>query len=163
MTTRLASPRLAGLAGALAMTAGLFGAAPAAAGACPAEHVLAEPQEIRDAPDGTVSREILSVVALRGWRGLGDFQLRTRRLIVEPYGLVPTHQHDDRPSIVYIISGEIWEYNAHCRVPILHRAGEATPEFGAGHAHWWENRTGEPVVLTSSDVVPTEMLEDPHM
>lgn len=141
----------------------VFGMASAEAGRCPRQHVLTQPRQIRDAPDVGVTREILSVVDLRGWRGLGDFQLRTRRLIVAPGGIVPTHQHDDRPSIVFVVSGEIWENSAFCAVPIRHRAGEWTPEFGAGHAHWWENRTRRPVVLTSSDIVPTEMIDDPDM
>jgi len=75
---------------------------------------------------------------------------------------LPYRDHDDRPSIVYIISGEIKEHSALCAVPILHRAGEWTPELGKGHAHWWRNVGNVPVVLTSSDVLP-EMMEDPPM
>jgi hypothetical protein len=48
-------------------------------------------------------------------------------------------------------------------VPIRHRAGAFTPEFGRGHRHWRENRTNQRVVLTSSDVVPPEMMDDPAM
>jgi quercetin dioxygenase-like cupin family protein len=159
----MAHSKVARGAGILALAAALFGAGPALAGTCPTQHVLAQPRQIRDAPDVGVSREILSTVNLRGWHGLGDFHLRTRRLIVAPRGIVPTHQHDDRPSIVYVVSGEIWEHSAFCAVPIRHRAGEWTPEFGPGHAHWWENRTRQRVVLTSSDIIPVEMMNDPHM
>jgi quercetin dioxygenase-like cupin family protein len=118
---------------------------------------------VEDAPDVATLREILAVVELKGWRGMGDFLLRTRRLIVLPGGIVPTHEHDDRPSIVTVIVGEITEHSAFCAVPILHRTGETTPEFGAGHKHWWENRGSTPVILISSDVVPNEMMNDPHM
>jgi quercetin dioxygenase-like cupin family protein len=150
---------LALAAGALAA---VLSAGAAQAGSCPAQHILTEPRPIRDAPDVGVTRDILATVQLKGWRGLGDFELRTRRLVVAPRGIVPTHEHSDRPSIVYVVSGEIWEHSAHCAVPILHRAGEWAAEFGH-HNHWWENRTNRPVVLTSSDVVPTEMIEDKHM
>ena len=85
------------LAAATAVIATLFGAGGAFAGSCPAENVLTRPREIIDAPDIGVTRDILSAVELRGWRGLGDFLLRTRRLVVAPGGVVPTHQHDDRP------------------------------------------------------------------
>jgi quercetin dioxygenase-like cupin family protein len=142
---------------------GLFAAGAAQAGACPREHVLTTPRQIENAPDVGVERETLSMVNLKGWRGVGDLFLRTRRLTVAVGGIVPYHEHDDRPSIVYIISGEIEEHSALCAVPILHRPGEWTPEFGAGHAHWWRNVGTVPVVLTSSDVVPPEMMEDPHM
>ena len=135
----------------------------AAAGQCPANQVLTTPRAIEEAPDVGVEREILSMVHLRNWRGVGDLYLRTRRLTVAVGGIVPFHDHDDRPSIVYIVSGEIEEISRLCAVPILHRAGEWTPEFGVGHAHWWRNVGNVPVVLTSSDVVPPEMMEDPHM
>ncbi len=145
--------------------AGLLAAAPrpALAGGCPEEHTLTRPRAVEDAPDVATLREILAVVPLKGWRGTGDLFLRTRRLIILPGGIVPTHSHDDRPSIVTIISGEIIEHSAFCAVPILHRTGETTPEFGPGHTHWWENRSSHPVIIISSDVVPNDMMDDPHM
>lgn len=133
------------------------------AGECPQDKVLTAPREIRDAPDVGVDREILSTVQLNGWRKAERLELRMRRLVVAVDGIVPTHDHDDRPSIVYVVKGEIIEHSAFCGVPIVHREGEWTPEFGPGHKHWWENRSGVPVILISTDVVPTEMVSDPHM
>ncbi|MDO9711544.1 cupin domain-containing protein [Paracraurococcus lichenis] len=151
------------LAAGLALAAALSPLATARAGGCPEEHRLTRPRAIEEAPDVATLREILTTVDLKGWRGVGDVLLRTRRLIVLPGGIVPTHQHDDRPSIVTVVVGEITEHSAFCAVPILHRTGETTPEFGPGHAHWWENRGSQPVILISSDVVPQEMMQDPHM
>lgn len=150
------------LAAGLAASAAIF-AAPASAGECPKDKVLTTPRVIEDMPDRGVEREILSVVPLKGWRGVGDLLLRTRRLTVAVDGIVPFHTHEDRPSIVYFISGELIEHSATCSVPILHRAGEWAPEFGPNEAHWWENKAGVPAVLISSDVVPPEMEEDPAM
>jgi len=133
---------------------------PAAAGQCPADQVLTTPREIENAPDIGIKRPILAAVPLKGWRGLGDMSLRMRQLTVLPGGVVPTHWHNDRPSIVYVISGEIWENSNWCAVPILHKAGEWTPEFGDFHGHWWENKTDQPVVLISTDVVP--WIDTPH-
>lgn len=133
----------------------------ALAGECPADQVLTEPRAIENAPDVGVDRPILHEVDLTGWRGMGPFHLRMRRLTVAVGGIVPTHQHDDRPSIVLIQSGEIIEHSAFCAVPILHKAGDSTPEFGPGHAHWWENKTDQPVVLISTDVVPVAMKDMP--
>lgn len=131
-----------------------LGSGVALAGACPADKVLTTPREIENAPDVGVDRPILHEVDLTGWRNLGQFKLRMRRLTVAKDGIVPTHDHDDRPSIVLVQTGEIIEHSAFCAVPILHKAGESTPEFGPGHKHWWENKSGAPVVLISTDVVP---------
>lgn len=133
------------------------------AGECPVgQRVIASPRTIEDKPAHLLKRETLSEVSLKGWRGVGDLILRTRRLTIGPGGLVPTHYHNDRPSIVYIIKGEIVEHSTFCNVPILHKAGEFTPEFGNFHGHWWiNNSTTEEVVLTSSDVIPPEQRDTP--
>ncbi|MBL8703028.1 MAG: cupin [Alphaproteobacteria bacterium] len=146
---------------ALALAAGALtlATAPAHAGECPVDHRLTTPRAIEEKPDIGVKRDTLAVVPLKGWRGVADLYLRTRRLIVAVDGIVPTHQHDDRPSIVFVAKGEIVEHSAFCAVPILHREGEWTPEFGPGHEHWWENRSGKEVVLLSSDVIPPEYFD----
>ncbi len=138
-------------------------AAAAAAGECPAESVLTEPRVLENAPDVGVTRPILQEVDLTGWRGMGSFHLRMRRLTVDPHGIVPTHEHTDRPSIVLVQSGEIVEHNEYCAVPIVHKAGDSAAEFGPKHSHWWENLTNEPVVLISTDVVPVAMMDEPKM
>lgn len=144
---------------AICLAGAVFAATDAHAGSCPKDKVLTTPQDIPIKQSEGVKRETLAIVDLTGWRNVGDLRLRTRRLTIAPHGIVPTHQHDDRPSIVYVLSGEIIEHSTLCSVPILHKAGEWTPEFGPGHAHWWENPTDKPVVLTSSDVVPPEGLD----
>ena len=133
------------------------------AGSCPADKVLEKPRDIGDHKNVGVKRKTLAVIDLSKWRAVGDLRLRTRRLTIPVGGVVPTHEHDDRPSIVYILQGEIIEHSTLCSVPILHRAGEWTPEFGPGHAHWWENKGTVEVVLTSSDVVPPDQLDGPDM
>ena len=151
----------AALAGATATLA--LGIGVAEAGECPREHVLSTPRAIENAPDVGVARETLSVVNITGYRGVGNLRLRTRLLTIAVGGIVPFHTHEDRPSIVYILSGEIIEHSRTCAVPIVHRAGEHAAEYGAQEAHWWENRTGQPVVILSSDVLPPEMLDFPEM
>jgi quercetin dioxygenase-like cupin family protein len=144
---------------------GLLGFVPATAfaGSCPADKVLTKPRDIGDHKNVGVQRKTLAVIDLSKWRTVGDLRLRTRRLTIPVGGVVPTHEHDDRPSIVYIVKGQIIEHSSLCSVPILHKAGEWTPEFGPGHAHWWENKGKTEVVLTSSDVVPPDQLDGPDM
>lgn len=133
------------------------------AGQCPADQVLNAPRTLENAPDVGVDRPILHEIDLTGWRGMGPFHLRMRRLTVSEVGTVPTHDHLDRPSIVLVQSGEIIEHSAFCGVPILHVEGDSVPEFGPGHIHWWENKSGKPVVLISSDVIPVAPAKDPAL
>lgn len=139
------------------------GTGAATAAECPADKRLAQPRAIENAPDIGVDRPILSTVDLTGWRGMGNFMLRLRKLTIAPHGVVPTHNHDDRPSIVHVVEGEIVEHNAFCTVPVVHRAGDTAAEAGSGHIHWWENKTDKPVVIFSTDVVPFEMRKEPSM
>ena len=57
-----------------------------------------------------------------------DRQLRFRKLTIEPNGIVPWHSHTDRPAIIFVQQGEIYEYASNCAVPILHKEGEIRPE-----------------------------------
>jgi quercetin dioxygenase-like cupin family protein len=113
-------------------------------------------------PVGVTDKVIASIdLAPKG----GDFAgqlLRMRKLTIAPGGVVPWHEHSVRPANIYILSGTIEEYRANCSVPIVHKAGEVTMEFGKGFAHWWKNTSSKPVVLLSSDVFQTEM-KDVHM
>jgi len=129
-------------------------AAPAQAGECAEEHRLTEPRELPRIGSTAVGSQVLTEVDLTGWREMGNFKLRKRRLIIDVNGVVATHNHADRPAIVYILSGEIWEHNAFCAEPILHKAGDVTAEVGEGTIHWWENRSDAPVIVLSADVVP---------
>ncbi|MEO1328847.1 MAG: cupin domain-containing protein [Pseudomonadota bacterium] len=128
----------------------------AALAACPDEHKLSEPRELNPLPGGGVKAPVIGSGDLTGWRDLGNFRLRMRKITVAPGGVVPVHSHDDRPSIVYIVEGEIVEYNAFCAVPITHKTGDAAVEIGPGHKHWWQNKTDTAVVIISSDVLPFE-------
>ena len=144
---------------ALTIVATGLAAGGATAGVCPPDKVLTTPRKIEAKDSVGVGRETLSVVDLKGWRGVGALFLRTRRLTIAPHGIVPTHEHEDRPSIVFVVKGELIEHSTLCSVPIRHKAGDWTPEFGPGHAHWWENPTNKPAVVTSSDVVDKETID----
>ena len=76
---------------------------------------------------------------------------RMRQLIVQPGGEVAWHSHEDRPALIYIVSGEVVEYASSCAVPIVHKAGEVARETHAT-AHWWNNQGKAPVVLLSFDI-----------
>ena len=137
----------------------MLGAGQALAGSCPPEKVLKNPRSIESKDSVGVTRETLSTVNLKGWRSVGDLFLRTRRLTIAGHGVVPTHTHDDRPSIVFVVKGELIEHSTFCAVPTRHKAGDWTPEFGEGHGHWWENPNSTEAIVTSSDVVDQETID----
>ena len=154
----------AALTGAVAIAAATLVPALASAGECPTDKVLKTPQKIETVTDDSkLKGEVVNTIDPSGWRGMKGLMLRTRRLTILPGGFVPTHGHADRPAIIYIISGQIIEHSTLCAVPIVHKAGDSTAEFGAGLEHWWENKGTQPVVLTSSDLVPIEMMNDKMM
>jgi len=141
----------------LGMSLGLtavFAATGAHAGKCPPEHVLTEPREVERVGTKWLTREITANVKLAGWRDMGDFMLRQRRLELAPGGTVPTHSHADRPAIVFLAKGTVTEHNSFCAVPIVHHAGTPSEEFGVGFTHWWENTGSETATFISTDVVP---------
>lgn len=86
--------------------------------------------------------------------GLAGRQLRMRRVSIEPGGVFgPTHDHCDRPGVVYILQGIITD----------HRDGVAT-DYGPGvgwpedrHTrHWLENRGTVTAIEISVDIVRTD-------
>lgn len=136
----------------------------AAAGECPKDKVLEKPRSIESKGGVGVTPTTLGLIHLKDWRGVGDLYLRTRLLTIAPGGIVPTHDHADRPALVYVVSGEIIEHSTFCDVPVLWKTGELSREFGLGYGHWWENKSDKTVILTSSDVVDKETidLDKPH-
>ena len=159
---RTPGPRQMLFAAAAALAAFGFTAA-AQAGSCPADKQVAEGkgQPMSQAPAAKVTDNVLTMIDLsKESVAIKDRQMRLRRLVVQPGGVVPWHSHGDRPALIYIVSGEITEYASTCAVPIVHRAGEAAQE-SHGLAHWWKNSGSQPVVLLSADLF--HMQHDPHM
>ena len=78
---------------------------------------------------------------------------RLRELNVEPGGIVPWHSHNERPAMIYIVSGEVIEYASNCAVPIVHKMGDVAPEKN-GTSHWWQNTGSVPSKLISVDLFP---------
>lgn len=131
---------------------------------CPAGQTVADGkgQPKSNLPASGVTDTVISTNDVSGAPfNIKDRTMRLRRLVIQPGGVVPWHSHGDRPAIIYIISGQIVEYASTCAVPILHTAGEATPET-ATTKHWWKNETNEPVVLLSADLFH-KTAKDDHM
>jgi len=98
-----------------------------------------------------VTDTVIGSIDLAGEIGVDGRLLRTRRLVVQPGGIVPLHSHKDRPALIYTVSGAITEYSSTCSVPIEHKAGDISREAD-GLSHYWINNGKVPAVLLSSDV-----------
>lgn len=137
----------------------------ASAGECPADKRVADGQGQKMVT--VAAKDVTDVVRAstdlsREPAKIGGRQLRLRQLDVKPGGIVPWHSHDNRPAMIYIVSGEIVEYASNCAVPIVHKAGDVAPEK-AGTSHWWENKGDSPTVLISVDLFPVDKMKDQHM
>ncbi len=98
-----------------------------------------------------VTDDVVGTVDLQKELALEGRDLRLRRLVVQPGGVVPLHSHAGRPALITVVSGAITEYRSTCAVGIEHAAGEVSTESD-GISHWWRNNTKEPAVLLSADV-----------
>jgi quercetin dioxygenase-like cupin family protein len=134
---------------------GLFtiaGSAVAFAGECPAGKMKAEVRPPVDfKPVGVTDTTLGSINLENEPAKLKGRELRFRKLVIEPGGIVPWHSHDDRPALIYVAQGEVVEYASNCSEPIVHKAGEIRAERH-GTAHWWKNLKDTTVVLFVGDV-----------
>lgn len=130
-----------------------LGAAPAFAGECPAGETGANPLADAATAPSRVTDEVIASIDLGNGYGVPGRNLRMRRLVVDPGGVVPLHSHSDRPANIYVVKGEITEYRSTCRVGVRHRAGDVVAEQGEV-SHWWRNNGGRRAVLISADVPP---------
>lgn len=131
------------------VTALIFSTPALAAGQCPTPGNMSL-ENAPTMPKG-VTDTVIGAVDLGSEIGVDGRQLRTRRLVVQPGGIVPMHSHKDRPALIYTLSGTITEYSSACSVPINHKAGDISREAD-GLSHYWVNRGKVPTVLLSSDV-----------
>lgn len=142
-------PRLA----TLAISLMLMAMGSASAGECPAgkvgKNMLAG---AATAPVGVTDTELAFVDLSKENVKLSERRLRMRKMTIAPGGVVPMHSHADRPALIMVVSGEIYEHSSKCTVPVLHKAGDVAREF-LGTNHWWKNESSQPVELTIGDIV----------
>jgi quercetin dioxygenase-like cupin family protein len=137
----------------------------ALAGECPADKRVADGQGQKNPGHGPkqVTDVVIASTDLGAEAvGLKEHKFRARRLVIQPGGIVPWHSHDERPAMIYIVKGEIFEYASNCAVPILHKAGDVARE-AKGTSHWWQNTGKGAVELISVDIFPPQMKKEEKM
>ena len=137
------------------LLAGLISVAAASvqAGECPAGKVGVNTlANAPSAPVGITDTELATIDLSKENVKLNQRRLRMRHMTIAPGGVVPLHDHADRPALIMVNSGEIYENSSKCLVPILHKAGDIAREY-LGTKHHWKNETSAPVELTIADIV----------
>jgi quercetin dioxygenase-like cupin family protein len=155
---RLATAGVVGAAIALAATA-------ANAGECPADKRVADGQGQKMST--VAAKDVTDVVRVttdlsKEPAAIKGRQFRLRQLDIKAGGIVPWHSHNERPAMIYIVSGEVVEYASNCAVPIVHKAGDVAAERN-GTSHWWQNTGNTTAVLISVDLFPVADKMDMHM
>ena len=112
-----------------------FAATAAQAGGCPADQTKPDVRPPVDLNPVGVTDTVIAMIDVDKEQGIENRNLRMRKLVVEPGGIVPWHSHAERPAIIYIIEGEINEYASNCTVPIPHKAGDVVAKT-KGISHW---------------------------
>ena len=136
-----------------AVVASLLAVGIAQAGECPAGKSTAnELPGAATAPMGVTDTELAAIDLAKENVKLEQRRLRMRHMTILPGGIVPLHSHEDRPALIMVNSGEIFEHSSKCAVPILHKAGDIARE-SLGTRHWWKNSGTQPVELTIADIV----------
>jgi quercetin dioxygenase-like cupin family protein len=124
----------------------------AQAGECPAGKTKANAREaVKLAASGVTDTTLGAIDLGKEKARIKGRELRFRRMVIEPGGVVPWHSHDDRPALIYVAEGEILEFASNCAGPIHHKAGEIRAETH-GTSHWWKNLSDKPAVLFIADV-----------
>ena len=135
-----------------AVVASLLAVGIAQAGECPAGKSTAnELPGAATAPMGVTDTELAAIDLAKENVKLEQRRLRMRHMTILPGGIVPLHSHEDRPALIMVNSGEIFEHSSKCAVPILHKAGDIARE-SPGTRHWWKNSGTQPVELTIADI-----------
>ena len=122
------------------------------AGDCPADkHMANATKPVDHAVQGVTDTTLGAIDLGKEMAKIKGRELRFRKMVIQPGGIVPWHSHDDRPALIYVAEGEIIEYASNCAGPIHHKAGRIRAET-QGTSHWWKNLSDAPVVLFIGDV-----------
>ena len=127
--------------------------------ACPAGKEGKSPFQAPTAPNGTEFTNILGVMDLsKETVMLKDHTLRIRTVTVSPGGIIPLHNHADRPAFFFMKNGSLTLFRQDCTVPQVLKEGDVSPE-GKGTVHWARNDGKEFAILLVTDVVHTPSMD----
>ena len=98
---------------------------------------------------GATTKALGSIELSTESEGTNGRQLRARSVTIEPGGHTAVHSHKGRPTLEYVLQGNVIEIRNGVEVP--HGPGEVVKGTG-DVTHWWENRGTTAVLLVPFDV-----------
>ena len=99
---------------------------------------------------GVTSTPLAVVDLAAEFPGMEGLALRLRINTIGPGGSTGLHDHNDKPSIVYVVQGNVVEYRDGKTKDLAQ--GEVISQ-GKGHSHALENRGAAPAILLESEVI----------
>jgi quercetin dioxygenase-like cupin family protein len=102
-----------------------------------------------------IESEVLAMIPLaREFDVMQAYSLRSRRIAVEPAGVIAVHQHQSRPGILYMLEGEMTEHRNDSDTPLTRKQSDVSTEVH-GLIHWWVNDSRHRAVVYVVDIVAT--------
>ena len=98
---------------------------------------------------GVVSKLVGTMPLAAELSEIGTRQLRVRYITLAPGGVFAEHNHKDRPTVEYVLKGNVVEYRGSAGKP--YRAGDAVLS-DKDTTHWWRNEGTEEAVFIAADV-----------
>src|ERR1043165_4288511 len=108
----------------------------AQAGECPAD--LRKPnarQAVDFKPVGVTDTTLGAIDLGKEMAKIKGRELRFRKMVIQPGGIVPWHSHADRPALIYVAEGEIHEFASNCAAPLVHKLRDLRRET-TGASDW---------------------------
>jgi quercetin dioxygenase-like cupin family protein len=82
-------------------------------------------------------------------QGMGGRQLRLRVVTLAPGGILPVHNHRDRPTVEFVLSGTPTEFRGDTQRIV--REGESVVS-DQNTTHWWRNDGTTTVTVIAADI-----------
>lgn len=140
-------PTLASNALRAVLVAGVMGAAAIAPAAYAQDKAAAESPPTENVG---LSAKVLGEIPLKDeFTEVGSRALRMRLLTIEPGGIIGLHNHTNRPSVEYVLSGSAVEVRDGKETPF-----EANDQIVADHTteHYWRNTGDGPLTILAVDI-----------
>lgn len=100
--------------------------------------------------DVLASIRLAEVEVPPGTTPLAERHLRMRRVVVAPGGVIATHPHVNRPTILYVMTGTLLEFSVDRDHAVEHVAPAIVVPTSE---HWWRNPGDETAEIIGVDLL----------
>ena len=106
---------------------------------------------------GIETSTILGAISLEAYpETLKGSQLRAREVVLLPGAKIAVHTHSHRPTVVYVMEGELVEHRSDSEKPVIRRQGDTYFET-LGVVHWVENTSPNRTKVLAVDILSSDL------